>query len=95
MTDSARRSPVVNNYLPTAPDLTEAKNKAINDDINDFQPHQLNKKKAVYARHLGLKKNNLPTPQTQRLRIKEIYDNNDKKFNNIEEEGITSRVEKI
>ena len=36
MTDSARRSPVVNNYLPTAPDLTEAKNKAINDDINDF-----------------------------------------------------------
>ena len=41
------------------------------------------------------KKDNLPTPQTQRLRIKEIYDNNDKKFNNIEEEGITSRVEKI
>ena len=65
------------------------------DDINDFQPHQVNKKKAVYARHLGLKKNNLPTPQTQRLRIKEIYDNNDKKFNSIEEEGITSRVEKI
>ena len=65
------------------------------DDINNFQPHQLNKKKAVYARHLGLKKNNLPTPQTQRLRIKEIYDNNDKKFNSIEEEGITSRVEKI
>ena len=24
MTDSARRSPVVNNYLATAPDLTEA-----------------------------------------------------------------------
>ena len=65
------------------------------DDINDFQPHQLNKKKAVYARHLGLKKNNLPTPQTERLRIKEIYDNNDDKFNSIEEEGITSRVEKI
>ena len=63
--------------------------------INDFQPHQVNKKKGVYARHLGLKKNNLPTPQTQRLRIKEIYDNNDKKFNSIEEEGITSRVEKI
>lgn len=36
MTDSARRSPVVNNYLPTAPDLTEAKNKAIDADIADF-----------------------------------------------------------
>ena len=65
------------------------------DDINDFQPHQVNKKKAVYARHLGLKKNNLPTLQTERLRIKEIYDNNDKEFNYIEEEGISSRVEKI
>ena len=65
------------------------------DDINDFQPHQVNKKKAVYARHLGLKKNNLPTLQTEKLRIKEIYDNNDKEFNYIEEEGISSRVEKI
>ena len=36
MTDSARRAPVVNNYLATAPDLTEAKNKAIDDDIADF-----------------------------------------------------------
>ena len=31
MTDSARRGPVVNNYLATAPDLTEAKNKAKNE----------------------------------------------------------------
>ena len=36
MTDSARRSPVVNNYLATAPDLTEAKNKSIDLDIADF-----------------------------------------------------------
>ena len=36
MTDSARRGPVVNNYLATAPDLTEAKNKAIDADIADF-----------------------------------------------------------
>ena len=36
MTDSARRAPVVNNYLATAPDLTEAKNKAIDADIADF-----------------------------------------------------------
>ena len=36
MTDSARRSPVVKNYLATAPELTEAKNKAIDADIADF-----------------------------------------------------------
>ena len=36
MTDSARRAPVVNNYLATAPDLTEAKNKSIDLDIADF-----------------------------------------------------------
>ena len=44
------------------------------DDINDFQPHQVNKKKAVYARHLGMKKGGLPTLQTDGLRIKELYD---------------------
>ena len=31
------------------------------EDIDDFQPHQVNKKKAVYARHLGMTKNDLPT----------------------------------
>jgi coenzyme F420 hydrogenase subunit beta len=36
-------------------------------DINDFQPHQVSKKKAVYARHLGMKKNNLPTITTNDL----------------------------
>ena len=65
------------------------------DDINDFQPHQVNKKKSVYARHLGLKKNNLPTTETSGLRIKELYDNNDSELNIKEEEGITLRVNKI
>jgi coenzyme F420 hydrogenase subunit beta len=64
-------------------------------DINDFQPHQVNKKKAVYARTLGLKKNNLPTIETSGLRIKELYDNNDSEFNIKEEEGITLRLNKI
>ena len=64
-------------------------------DINDFQPHQVNKKKAVYARHLGLKTNNLPTTETSGLRIKELYDNNDSELNIKEEEGITLRVNKI
>ena len=65
------------------------------DDINDFQPHQVNKKKAVYARHLGMKKGGLPTLQTDGLRIKELYDKNDKDYNAKEEEGTSSRIDKI
>ena len=65
------------------------------DDINDFQPHQVNKKKAVYARHLGMKKGGLPTLQTDGLRIKELYDKNDKEYNANEEEGTSSRIDKI
>ena len=65
------------------------------DDINDFQPHQVNKKKAVYARHLGMKINNLPTINTNRLRIKELHDLNTEKFNSNEIKGISSRIRKI
>ena len=65
------------------------------DDINDFQPHQVNKKKAVYARHIGMKKGGLPTLQTDGLRIKELYDKNDKEYNVKEEEGTSSRIDKI
>jgi coenzyme F420 hydrogenase subunit beta len=64
-------------------------------DIDDFQPHQVNKKKAVYARHEGMKKQNIPTINTNGLRIKELYDLNSKEFNLKEEEGISSRVKKI
>ena len=65
------------------------------EDIDDFQPHQINKKKAVYARHLGMKKNGIPTLVTKGLRIKELYDKNDKEYNIKEEVGINSRVDKI
>ena len=65
------------------------------EDINDFQPHQVNKKKSVYARHEGMKKQNIPTINTKSLRIKELYDLNSKEFNLKEEEGISSRVNKI
>ena len=65
------------------------------DDINDFQPHQVNKKRAVHARHLGMKKINLPTLNTKGLRIEELYKKNDKEFNLKEEEGISARVKKI
>jgi coenzyme F420 hydrogenase subunit beta len=65
------------------------------DDLNEFQPHQVNKKTAVYARHLGMKKGGLPTLSTDGLRIKELYDKNDKEYNAKEEEGTNSRIEKI
>ena len=64
-------------------------------DIDDFQPHQVNKKKAVYARHLGMKKSEAPTLNTRGLRIKELYEMNDNEFNLKEEEGISSRIKKI
>jgi coenzyme F420 hydrogenase subunit beta len=65
------------------------------EEISDFQPHQVKKKQAVFARHQGMKKNNLPTIETNGLRIKELYDLNDKEFNIKEEEGIIRRVNKI
>jgi len=65
------------------------------EDISDFQPHQVNKKKAVYARHQGMKKNNLPTINTKGLRIEELSKLNSVEFNQKEEDGITSRIKKI
>ena len=76
------------NYIKKGDDLTI-------EDINDFQPHQVNKKKAVYARHEGMRKQNIPTVKTNGLRIKELYDLNSEEFNLNEEEGISSRVNKI
>jgi coenzyme F420 hydrogenase subunit beta len=65
------------------------------DDINDFQPHQINKKRAVYARHQGMIKNGSPTIDTNGLRIKELSKLNSKDFNEKEEYGIKSRIKKI
>jgi len=65
------------------------------EDIDDFQPHQVNKKKAVYARHLGMTKNDLPTINTKRLRIKELYKLNSDDFNKKEELGVRKRIKKI
>ena len=74
--------------------IQKGNNLSIN-EINDFQPHQVKKKQAVFARHCGMKKNDLPTIETKGLRIKKLYNMNDKKFNINEEEGIIKRVNKI
>ena len=42
-----------------------------------------------------MKKKNIPTVNTNGLRIKELYDLNSKEFNFKEEEGISSRIKKI
>ncbi len=65
------------------------------EDIDDFQPHQVNKKKAVYARHLGMTKNDMPTINTKGLRIKELYKLNNEDFNKKEELGVSKRLKKI
>jgi len=65
------------------------------EDIDDFQPHQVNKKKAVYARHQGMIKAGSPTIATDGLRIKELSKLNSNEFNEKEELGIGSRIKKI
>ena len=65
------------------------------EDIDDFQPHQVNKKKAVYARHLGMTKNDVPSINTKGLRIKELYNLNSEEFNKKEELGVSKRLKKI
>jgi len=65
------------------------------EDISDFQPHQVNKKKAVYARHQGMTKSNSPTINTNGLRIEELSKLNSEKFNQDEEMGVASRIKKI
>ncbi len=43
----------------------------------------------------GMRKRDIPTVNTNGLRIKELYDLNSKEFNLKEEEGISSRIKKI
>ncbi|MEA3151426.1 MAG: coenzyme hydrogenase subunit beta [Gammaproteobacteria bacterium] len=40
-------------------------------DFDDFQPHQVRKKRAVWARLAGMKAAGLPVPETQGLRLRE------------------------
>ncbi|WP_440651225.1 hypothetical protein [Candidatus Pelagibacter sp. HIMB1495] len=62
------------------------------EDIKDFQPHQMSKKQAVFARHLGMKNNNVPTITTKNLRIEELYNLNDDEFNRLQEQGVSKRL---
>ncbi len=41
-------------------------------DMDDYQPHQVDKKRAVWARHLGLRTVGKLAPEVRRLRIEEL-----------------------
>jgi coenzyme F420 hydrogenase subunit beta len=45
-------------------------------DMDDYQPHQVNKKRAVWARHLGLRTVGRLAPEARRLRIAELAKDN-------------------
>ena len=60
-------------YLEKGDDLTI-------DDLNDFQDHQVNKKKAVYVSDNRNEKRLVYSLYTDGLRIKELYDKNDKQY---------------
>ena len=75
-------------YIKTGKDVTI-------DEINDFQPHQVKKKKAVYSRFQGLINKKLPSIRTERLRIRQLSELNSEEFNLKEEQGITKRINKI
>ncbi len=66
------------------------------EDINDFSTsYKLIEKKQFMQGMKEWEKKNIPTVNTNGLRIKELYDLNSKEFNLKEEEGISSRVKKI
>ncbi len=64
------------------------------EDLNNFQPHQVKKKKAVYSRFQGLIKNKMPSITTKRLRLRQLSELNSDEFNLKEEQGMIKRIKK-
>ena len=63
-------------------------------DMNLFQPHQVNKKYAVAARHQGLRQAGLVYPLTEGLRIDELSSEMTDEFNQAQTAGTIARIEK-
>ncbi len=61
-------------------------------DITDFQPHQMKKKYAVWARFEGLKAEGCTAPITNRLRLKHLADEMGDAFNTMQANGTRKRV---
>ena len=66
---------------------------AINcDDLSRFQPHQVNKKQAVWARFKGLQEAGNLIPVTQGLRLERLYTQNSDADNQAEQAATALRV---
>ena len=61
-------------------------------EISDWQPHQVRKKRAVWARYEGLKQAGKLVPETARLRLAELYDSNSPEENAQQTEGTLRRA---
>jgi coenzyme F420 hydrogenase subunit beta len=61
-------------------------------DMDDYQPHQVDKKRAVWARHLGLRTVGKLAPEVRRLRIAELARENGVPENLRQARGTRRRV---
>jgi len=62
------------------------------DTLSLYQPHQVNKKYAAWARHQGLKDAGRIVPQTERLRIEELARELPDASNDYQRRGTFERV---
>ena len=58
-----------------------------------YQPHQVNKKYAVWARHQGLRDAGRIVPHTERLRIEELAQDLPEETNAFQRNGTRRRIE--
>jgi coenzyme F420 hydrogenase subunit beta len=63
------------------------------DTVSVYQPHQVNKKYAAWARHQGLRDAGRIVPQTERLRIAELAQELPDETNQFQREGTLKRIE--
>lgn len=61
-------------------------------EMDDFQPHQVRKKRAVWARFQGMRAAGMAVPQVEGLRIAELAALNDPAENQREQEGAQRRA---
>jgi coenzyme F420 hydrogenase subunit beta len=61
-------------------------------DMDNFQPHQVRKKHAVWARLEGMAAAGMPIPQVERLRIADLAATNDQELNDRERRGAEERA---
>jgi coenzyme F420 hydrogenase subunit beta len=61
-------------------------------DMDLFQPHQVRKKRAVWARLQGMTAAAMPIPTVERLRIAELAADNDEEINDRERRGALERA---